>query len=252
MNNNFYPFLPQIPSIPTAPPLDVEKFSYDGVPGFVNYPFNTMSIKPITSISINIDNTTLEIANGHIVATNTIYIDIRGTSLHIWTSNIRPNRVLGSHGSSIVDGYFISDSFGKPTKISKKFEYKMWRVSKMSIDKFSIKLKNSHVVLTDISLNNNLKLDIGSTMTTDPSTFTLNNNFDTLSITNTNCDIDLQDSKTEQLNVSIDGNGVVKNVTTNKLKYRLAGKCQLDCKYLGLKEDIKGELFGIPTVKIDR
>lgn len=189
------------------------------------YPFNlkldTNSNNEINNIMIKLNNTTINLNDNFIGANKSILFEIVNDTLKIWENIITENRIMTTKGSSIVIGYNINDFDGNKIKIKNKISYLDWNIdpnTKINIKNIKIIGSNNNFII-----NNTLSNDINMNIRGKNNINIKQNDFEKLTLKLTHGNIDFNDSKINNLNLNMEGNGIVNNLTCVKGNITIIG-----------------------------
>lgn len=176
------------------------------------YPFN-ISADSISNIELKLENTNVTIDNMTITANKPIFIECVSDTLRIWNIKSNPNNSISFKGNIFVDGYNILDFDNNNIKSLYTYNYKKWTLPKMNPIKKIVLNGNSNIVELKEILAQNTNLCIFS-----ENTLKINSEFFTyLNIHTTYSTIYFSNSQCDNLDLKIEGNGNIKNLSV--LKY---------------------------------
>jgi len=193
--------------------LEQEIIITDNIQPINMYPFN-ITTDTICNIELKIVDTTITIDDTHIIANKPIFIECINDTLRIWNIKSYPNNSISSKGNTFVNGYNLLDFNNNNIKSSYTYNCTQWTLPAINlIGKIIVNGNDNNIVLNQI-LNhnvivhifgkNNLKIDSGLLL------------YSQLNIHITYSIIDFLYSTCDNLELKIEGNGNIKNLSVLK------------------------------------
>ena len=214
-----------------------EKILNDSEKGFEFYPYNTRCESKITSINLNVNNTTIHLSKNMISSDKNILIDVKDNCLCVWTTVFSENRKLTTNGSSVVDGYRMLDFEGKNVKVDNEFKFISWNLNNVYLDNLIIK-GNNNIVNVDSDLyndNKNVNYKIYGKNTVNFSKY----DYDSVNIFSTYSSINFDNSNMDSIHIEMEGNGQIDNLFVQKsLNVKLVGEGKIS-----VNKDSKCKVF---------
>lgn len=216
----------------------------DGSKIHQDYPFNLDTNSSITNIHIKCDS--MRIKLGEMIKTDAFsFVDINQGTVKIWNASYSPNEVISNVGNSYYNCYKIKDYESNLIRILNKYEIQNWKIPNMRLSYLTIEGDNNIITIEDESLlASSFVLKIyGDNRFSSPCTI-----FNSLNIASTAQEVRMNGSVTENLNVELEGNGIIDGIIVKKDGYcKLAGGGKIN---IGHYKDakIRESIFGIGLI----
>ena len=163
--------------------------------------------------------------------------------IKIWEYNVKPNHTINYAGDTIIDSYTILNYDGKQIKVSSlnNFNYMRWDVTQLKLNKLVIIGKENRIKM-EKCVEKDLHLEITGDRN-HLSTPAKNNYKKLIADLVGDVSLDYQDSSAEEVTIKFNGNGLVNNLTGEKLLDLMVegcGKIEIRSKTDNIKKTIMG------------
>jgi hypothetical protein len=193
---------------------------HDGVAALGDYPFNTLCpSKLITEIIVKLEGATIEFTNNSLTSNKPIMVELRGSTLCIWTTKFVENNVLTSNGDTVLNGYKIEGFDMNSIKVKHQFSFDSWQLYPMVLKKFVLTGSNNTVTFSENCFDQNCNIKILGKN----SVHITANRIAAATIYITFSDIHFNTTVIDNLQVEIEGSGSIQNATVGKISTKIVG-----------------------------